>query len=587
MHKKSLGVLSSTAICGNDISSSVLYVSALAIGFAGQYAWITLLIVAVVLYLFRKIYGEVVGAIPLNGGAYNALLNTTSKSTASMAATLTILSYMATSVISANEAMRYFHDIINEAPVIISTVIVLLLFAILTIMGIKESARVATGIFIFHLFSLSLLSLFIGGYLIKNGFSQFIANWYYPVKGSIMVAIFFGFSASMLGISGFESSANFVEEQQRGVFPKTLRNMWLIVSIINPLMAFMALSVVPIPEVKTEYSATLLSHMGLLSSGQWLSTLISLDAVLVLSGAVLTSYVGVTGLLERMTLDRILPQFFLKKNKKGSSYRIIIMFFILSISVLFITRGNVVKLAGVYTISFLSVMLLFGIGNILLKVRRANLPRPESAKWLCVLLAILAVIIALAGNITMKSEEGIQSNLRLFLTYFIPASLIISFMLHRVAILRGTLRVIYHIFNVTHDKFLKVSSRLNNLITSINAQQFVYFSKRYNIAVLNKVLLYIKNNENTRNLKIVHVEDPSQVIDDADPMGFEEVVRIINDEYPEIDVTALVVQGTFGPALIHELSEKWNIPINFMFIASPGDRFPYRIEDLGGVRLII
>src|SRR5665648_533908 len=91
---KKLSVLASTAICGNDISSSVLYVSALAIAFAGQYAWITLLIVGLILFLFRKIYGEVVGALPLNGGAYNALLNTTSKSTASLAATLTILSYI-------------------------------------------------------------------------------------------------------------------------------------------------------------------------------------------------------------------------------------------------------------------------------------------------------------------------------------------------------------------------------------------------------------------------------------------------------------------------------------------------------------
>ena len=39
---------------------------------------------------------------PLNGGAYNALLNTTSKSLASMAACLTLLSYMATAVISAS-----------------------------------------------------------------------------------------------------------------------------------------------------------------------------------------------------------------------------------------------------------------------------------------------------------------------------------------------------------------------------------------------------------------------------------------------------------------------------------------------------
>ncbi len=588
MSKKKLGVLSSTAICGNDISSSVLYVSALAIGFAGQYAWITLLIVAVVLFLFRKIYGEVVGALPLNGGAYNALLNTTSKSTASLAATLTILSYMATAVISANEAMRYFHDIIHGLPIIIATISLLLLFAILTIMGITESAKVATGIFLFHLFSLSLLSLFIAFYLVRNGFSQFISNWNMPVEGSITMAIFFGFSASMLGISGFESSANFVEEQQPGVFRKTLRNMWLVVSVLNPLMAFLALSIIPISDIQTEYSTTLLSHMGQLSAGQWLATFISLDAVLVLSGAVLTSYIGVTGLLERMTLDRILPQFFLIKNKKGSSHRIIIMFFILSISVLLITKGNVAMLAGVYTISFLSVMFLFGFGNILLKVRRAKLPRPESATWLSVLAAIMAVIIALAGNIIMKPQsESTPSNVKLFLSYFIPAIILISILLNRVAILRTLLMIIIHIFNYFKDWFLKISTRLNNLINMINAQQFVYFAKRDNIAVLNKVMLYIKHNENTKNLKIVHVVDPSKVDESDFIKSFKKVVEIINEEYPEIDVVGDIVEGVFGPELIKELSSQWKIPINFMFIASPGDHFPYRVEQLGGVRLII
>jgi len=87
--------LAATAICGNDISSSCLYVSALAIVYAGQYAWISLLLVSLILYFYRKIYGDVVGALPLNGGAYNALLNTTQKSTASFAASLTVLSYMA------------------------------------------------------------------------------------------------------------------------------------------------------------------------------------------------------------------------------------------------------------------------------------------------------------------------------------------------------------------------------------------------------------------------------------------------------------------------------------------------------------
>ena len=98
--------LPATAICGNDITSSVLYVSALAIIAGGKWAAVSLALVAAVLFLFRGIYAEVVGALPLNGGAYNALLNTTSKRWASIAAVLTILSYMATAVISAGEAMH-------------------------------------------------------------------------------------------------------------------------------------------------------------------------------------------------------------------------------------------------------------------------------------------------------------------------------------------------------------------------------------------------------------------------------------------------------------------------------------------------
>ena len=96
--------------------------SALAILQAGKWAPLVLLFVAGVLYLFRKIYSEVVGALPLNGGAYNALLNTTSKLLASLAACLTLLSYMATAVISANEAVHYAHSIWQALPLLAGTI---------------------------------------------------------------------------------------------------------------------------------------------------------------------------------------------------------------------------------------------------------------------------------------------------------------------------------------------------------------------------------------------------------------------------------------------------------------------------------
>lgn len=582
---KKLNELAATAICGNDISSSVLYVSALAIFWAGQYAWITLLIVSVVLFLFRRIYGEVVGALPLNGGAYNALLNTTSKGTASLAATLTLLSYMATAVISANEGIHYLHHIFSVLPIIPTTIILLSIFALLTIIGITESAKVAIGIFLFHLLSLTILSGFIIYLLFQNGITTLIENWNLPTtEGSITTAIFLGFAASMLGVSGFESSANFVEEQKKGVFPKTLRNMWTIVSIVNPLMAVFALALFTIPVLRSdEFQNTLLIEMGNFVGGNWVASLIAIDAFLVLSGAVLTSFVGVTGLLERMTLDRIMPPFFLKKNKKGSSYRIIIMFLLLSVSVLLITEGNVQLLAGVYTISFLSVMALFGIGNILLKIRRNSLPRPEKATWTGVLIAISAVVIALIGNIVMPPKDNLPSNLRVFLYYFIPTILFIIVMLNRTILLKLILKLLDAFFDPIRAFFIISDRKIKNILNKINQQEFVFFTKGDNIAALNKVMLYIERNEHTRKLKIVTVLKDIKTA----PPNLKQEINFLDREYPEIDIELIILEGVFTPSLIKELSEKWNIPINFMFIGSPSNKFPYKIEQLGGVRLII
>ncbi|OAQ41753.1 amino acid permease [Pedobacter psychrophilus] len=595
--EKKLGELASTAICGNDISSSVLYVSALAIGFAGQYAWITLLIVAVVLFSFRKIYGEVVGALPLNGGAYNALLNTTSKSMASLAACLTILSYMATAVISANEAMHYLAHLIPSLPIIIATIVILAIFAFLTISGITESAKVAIGIFLFHLVTMVVLIGSIILYIFNIGIENLLANWHRPLTfGSIGMAIFFGFAASMLGISGFESSANFVEEQKKGVFPKTLRNMWIVVSVLNPLIAFLAICVLPIPEIKL-YSNALLSQIGLISTGEWLAFIISIDAVLVLSGAVLTSFIGVSGLLERITLDRIMPNFFLKKNKKGSSYRIIILFFLLSVSVLLITKGNVTLLAGVYTLSFLSVMALFVIGNMLLKIKRKRLPRPEKAKWTALIFALVAVTCAIIGNILIVPENPAEPrNVVVFLEYFIPTILFLVIMLNRTTLLKFLINFIQYLFAPIKKAIdnsnlevplrravVSISRNLQKNINRINQQEFVFFTKGDNVANLNHVMNYIRNNEHTKKIRIVTILKEGEKVAE----NLETDINVLDRMYPEIDIHFIKLMDKFGPELIDKLSNEWHIPPNFMFIGSPGDRFPYRIEELGGVRLII
>jgi amino acid transporter len=574
---KKLKQFAATAICGNDITSSCLYVSALTILYAGQYAFIALLIVGLILFFFRKIYGEVVGALPLNGGAYNVLLNTTSKSNASIAACLTILSYMATAVLSASEAMKYLYSIFPVFSVIIATMVLLFLFLILTISGIGESSIVAVIIFVIHLLVLLLL---IGSgiyYVAANGLDIAKINFHTPLKGSLSNALFLGFSTAMLGITGFETSANFVEEQEPGVFPKTLRNMWIAVMIINPLIALIAVMIIPLAEAGNHQSA-FLSFLGNKTGGGWLAMVVSFDAALVLSGAVLTAFIGVSGLLKRMTLDRIFPQILLKENSRGSSPRILIMFFILCLSILFITGGELGPLAGVYTISFLSVMAFFGLGNFLLKIKRSRLPRPEYAPSTIVALAILGILIALYGNVKLHPDY-----LVVFLQYFIPAFLIIQLFLKRKVVIHYLLAYVNKIF----DKIRRVSvfSRfhLTNQIRKLNKQPFVYFTKGDNIATLNKVIIYVKENEITQKLKIVTVLQKEEQLNETFVRDFQALDRA----YPDIKIEYIQIPGVFGPEIIDRLSKEWNIPHNFMFIGSPGDHFPHRVSDLGGVRLII
>ncbi|KFC17840.1 APC family permease [Epilithonimonas lactis] len=578
MSTKKLSEWYATAICGNDITSSCLYVSALAIVAAGQYAWIALLMVAAVLFLFRKIYGEVVGALPLNGGAYNVLLNTTTKSNASIAACLTILSYMATAVISSSEAMHYLHHILPYFNVNIATFVLLLIFLGLTILGISESAVVALIIFLFHLATMGLLIGSCFFFVWQHGFSILIDNFHLPARnGSILTAIFFGFSAAMLGISGFESSSNFVEEQERGVFAKTLRNMWIAVSVLNPMIAFLVICIIPISAVESHQNS-FLSYIGTLTGGKWLATIISINAVSVLSGAVLTSFVGVNGLIKRMTLDRILPNYFLKENKRGSTYRILILFFLLCLSVLLVTRGQLAPLAAVYALSFLTVMASFALGNILLKLRRSRLPRPEYAKPGVVLLAFAAIIIALYGNIMTKPQYLVT-----FLQYFIPSVLIILAMLLRKDILHFIVNLLQSL-SKNYKKYTLTRQRsLYRSLKKLYEQDFVFFSKGDDIATLNKVMMYLHENEVTNKMKIVTVLHEAQQPDPKFLADFDTLDRA----YPEVDMEYVTILGDFTPELVEELSNKWGIPKNFMFISSPGEKFSYRVDELGGVRLIL
>ena len=366
--KHRLGEWGATAICGNDITSSCLYVAALATIYGGAYAPLCLLLVGGVLYLYRWIYAEVGDALPLNGGAYNCLLNTTSKFRASMAACMTILSYMATGVI------------------------------------FKE-------------------------------------------------------------------------------------NRW-----------------------------------------------------------------------------------------RRTSHRIILAFFLLCVSILWITRGQLETLAGVYTISFLGVMGWFAVGNILLKVKRRQLPRRYRAGWPTVVSALAAIVLGLIGNVILNPDY-----VWVFLGYFLPAAGLISVMLWRTSLLKACLFVLRAALSRVPALNRKLSRVIIQRINTINEVRFVFFTRGDSRKSLNDVMLYVRDNEQTKRLRVAFVYETKMEI----PPDLAEDLAFLDEVYPEINVDFVTVRGVFGPELIERLSREWRIPKNYMFIGSPAGNFPHRVAELGGVRLII
>lgn len=589
-----LGVWRATAICGNDITSSCLYVSALAALYAGPLAPIALLLVAGILFLFQSIYAEVGSALPLDGGAYNVLLSTTTKARAALAACLTLLSYIATAVISGSEAMSYAAELWPSIDVFWATIVLLGAFALLNVMGTSDSASVALVIFLFHLLTLTVLVV-IGAAAMLSDPSVFFQNWNTPMEewpmprsGGMMVALFFGFSAAMLGISGFESSANYIEDQGPGVFPKTLRNMWIVVALFNPAISFLALALVPMDEIASHKEA-LLSEMGRrgaigigvpVDSGfpRFLAGWISVDAVVVLSGAVLTSYVGVTGLVRRMSMDLCLPQFLLRRNRwRDTNHWIIISFFMLCCSILVITAGKIEMLAGVYTLSFLSVMALFAVGNLLLKRKHPDLSRSTEASVSSVVVALTGVLAALIGNVVLDPEY-----VQVFVLYFASSTFVVALMFFRSTLLTLVLKFGKAIAEFPMFGRLKMTETIRELLQAVQCRSIVFVASQGTKGEIRSAAEYVVRNEQMRILKILWCyEAVSEVPDNLAQMRDE-----VDREFPTLHIDLLLVRGRLEPALLATLSERLSVPTNYIFITSSTAWAIDDLADWGGVRIV-
>jgi len=218
-------------------------------------------------------------------------------------------------------------------------------------------------------------------------------------------------------------------------------------------------------------------------------------------------------------------------------------------------------------------MIMFAIGNLVLKYKRPKLPRDIRTKWYAIVLGMSAMLSGLIGNLVLN-----PSALGYFALYFIIPMLLITMMFQRIRLLK----VLYIL--VKNIPIIKIFwPKILETIKKVKKFSVVFFTKTDDIVKLNKAVLYCYTNEHIDCIKFVHFYDNEDNI----PLHLEENHYIIDHMYPKVQIDLLLIKGKFCPDTVRALSEKLKIPLGFMFIQCPGVLFPYKIGEFGGIRTIM
>ncbi len=379
--KSELNWLIAAGVVGADIGTSVFYGTGILFPIVGYFAPLFVLTACLAMWIFKRTYEEGLAMSPYNGGAYSMILRSVGKQAAVFAGALTFVSYLATAAVSSLSGGFYLSSLfeggLDQSTVVFISFIPVVLFGLLNIKGIKEPAKIVTGISICHFGLLILISIWGLGYILFNfseiDFSKFGDFSSYP-KALTGATLAYGFAAAFLGITGFESAAQIVETLEHPTL-LTVRRLYkvviILVSVTAPVISIMCLTILTPDEVQGNINY-LLSGLAEKIGGKLLLTLIVVDATLTLFAATNTAFIGFIGLATTMAKNGNLPQICLKRLShifpQFEGYPIIALsFMVIVMSMSSLVAGEVDIAAKVYEVAFLGVMVSFALGVILMR----------------------------------------------------------------------------------------------------------------------------------------------------------------------------------------------------------------------------
>lgn len=389
------------AIVLNDLGSSAFYAGGIAEQAVGKSApWF---IVGVMLFAFavRSVYVESCSMFT-RGGVYRVVKEALGGTFAKFSVSALMFDYILTGPISGVSAGQYISGLINEMlaaadhygwipraihvmlhgqPLHINENYASAGFALLVTMyywwenikGIEESSDKALRVMQITTVMVVILMVWAIYTVIHTGASlpplPIPANLKFSpealgflkntdlAKSFGLFGILIAFGHSVLAMSGEESLA----QVNREIASPKLRNLKraaLIIAVFSFVFtgigSMLAVMIIPDEVRVSVYKDNLISGMAMYMIGPhvlklFFRTFVVVVGFLILSGAINTSIIGSNGVLNRVSEDGVLTDWFRRPHKRfGTSYRIVNLIVVLQLITIIASRGNVYVLGEAY-----------------------------------------------------------------------------------------------------------------------------------------------------------------------------------------------------------------------------------------------
>ena len=392
------------AIVLNDLASSAYYAGGESESFIGKSAPWFILGVMLFSYCVRAVYVESCSMF-VRGGVYRVVKEALGGTLAKFSVSALMFDYILTGPISGVSAGQYLSGLLNELFAYFHTGIVLpvnstaAFFAVLVtlffwwenIKGVHESSDKAlkimqiTTVMVVVLIVWCTYTIWVRGAHLPPlptpgniRLDQRSLGWLYGheiVRMIPLIAVFVGIGHSVLAMSGEESLAQVYREIEAPKL-RNLKKAGLIIFIYSvlftSLVSFYAVMIIP-DDVRKSYLENLIGGLSMSLAGPFglrlaFHVFVVVVGTLILAGAVNTAIVGSKGVLNRVSEDGVLTDWFRQPHRKiGTSHRIINMVVGFQILTILASRGDVTFLANLYAFGVIWSFTMQGIAVLVMR----------------------------------------------------------------------------------------------------------------------------------------------------------------------------------------------------------------------------